>query len=68
MAMKKAALALGALAAGLACAQTATPPQGMKAIPAGEFWMGRVHFFLVDAVGWFERERGTGVREWKNRK
>jgi iron(II)-dependent oxidoreductase len=32
-------------------------PAGMKLIPAGEFWMGRVHFFLVDAVGWFERER-----------
>ena len=29
----------------------------MEFVPAGEFWMGRVHFFLVDAIGWFERDR-----------
>ena len=32
-------------------------PPGMAFVPAGEFWMGRVHFFLVDAIGWFERDR-----------
>ena len=37
------------------------PPQGVTLIPAGDFWMGRVHFFLVDAVGWFERERQDDV-------
>jgi formylglycine-generating enzyme required for sulfatase activity len=31
--------------------------QEMSQIPEGSFWMGRVHFFLVDAVGWFERDR-----------
>ena len=31
--------------------------QEMAQIPQGPFWMGRVHFFLVDAVGWFERDR-----------
>jgi iron(II)-dependent oxidoreductase len=30
---------------------------GMSRIPEGNFWMGRTHFFLVDAVGWFERDR-----------
>jgi len=34
-----------------------TPPQGMSSIPAGEFWMGRVHYFLIDEVGWLERDR-----------
>ena len=34
-----------------------TPPQGMASIPAGEFWMGRVHYFLIDEVGWLERDR-----------
>ena len=29
----------------------------MATIPEGNFWMGRTHFFLVDAVGWFERDR-----------
>src|SRR5579862_7316656 len=37
---------------GFACAQ-----QDMALIPQGPFWMGRVHFFLVDAIGWFERDR-----------
>ena len=32
-------------------------PQGMAPIPAGEFWMGRTHFFLIDEVGWLERDR-----------
>ena len=32
-------------------------PPGMAFVPGGEFWMGRVHFFLVDAIGWFERDR-----------
>jgi formylglycine-generating enzyme required for sulfatase activity len=39
----------------LASASAETP--GMQLIPEGNFWMGRVHFFLVDAVGWFERDR-----------
>ena len=29
-----------------------TPPEGMASIPADEFWMGRVHYFLIDEVGW----------------
>jgi formylglycine-generating enzyme required for sulfatase activity len=33
------------------------PPPGMVTVPTGEFWMGRVHFFVVDAIGWFERDR-----------
>ena len=33
------------------------PPPNMSAIPAGDFWMGRVHFFLIDEVGWLERDR-----------
>ena len=32
-------------------------PSGMVAVPQGEYWMGRVHFFVVDAIGWFERDR-----------
>src|SRR5437867_10363743 len=33
-------------------------PRGeMASIPAGDFWMGRVHFFLIDEVGWLERDR-----------
>jgi sulfatase modifying factor 1 len=31
--------------------------QRMSLIPPGKFWMGRTHFFLVDAVGWFERDK-----------
>jgi formylglycine-generating enzyme required for sulfatase activity len=34
-----------------------TSPDGMVRIPAGEFWMGRVHYFLIDEVGWLERDR-----------
>lgn len=30
---------------------------GMSLIPAGDYWMGRVHYFLPDALGWFERDR-----------
>jgi formylglycine-generating enzyme required for sulfatase activity len=37
------------------------PPADMSLIPAGEFWMGRVHFFLTDAIGWFERDRQDDV-------
>jgi len=37
--------------------QQAVPPDGMALIPAGEFWMGRVHYFLIDEVGWLERDR-----------
>jgi iron(II)-dependent oxidoreductase len=29
----------------------------MTLIPAGEFWMGRVHMFVVDSLRWFERDR-----------
>ena len=29
----------------------------MAVVPEGNFWMGRTQFFLVDAVGWFERDR-----------
>jgi len=32
-------------------------PPNMALVPAGEFWMGRTHFFLVDAIGWYERDR-----------
>src|SRR5712691_378187 len=32
-------------------------PSGMALIPAGEFWMGRTHYFLIDEVGWLERDR-----------
>src|SRR6058998_59859 len=37
--------------------QQAAPPDAMALIPAGEFWMGRVHYFLIDEVGWLERDR-----------
>src|ERR1041384_5936674 len=37
--------------------QAAQPPQGMALIPDGEFWMGRTHYFLIDEVGWLERDR-----------
>ena len=30
---------------------------GMSLIPSGDFWMGRTYFFLVDAIGYFERDR-----------
>jgi len=33
------------------------PPEGMVLIPGGEFWMGRTHYFLIDEVGWLERDR-----------
>ena len=33
------------------------PLEGMALSPAGEFWMGRVHYFLIDEVGWLERDR-----------
>src|SRR5262245_27791858 len=32
-------------------------PGGMASIPTGEFWMGRTHYFLIDEVGWLERDR-----------
>ena len=32
-------------------------PAGMAFVSDGEFWMGRVHTFLVDAIGYFERDR-----------
>jgi formylglycine-generating enzyme required for sulfatase activity len=41
-------------------AQQTPPPQekvSMASIPAGDFWMGRVHYFLIDEVGWLERDR-----------
>src|SRR5207237_2742597 len=37
--------------------QQSAPPDVMALIPAGEFWMGRVHYFLIDEVGWLERDR-----------
>src|SRR5262249_52813622 len=36
-------------------AQDARP--NMAPVPTGDFWMGRTHYFLVDAIGWFERDR-----------
>ncbi len=36
-------------------AQDTTP--NMAQVPSGDFWMGRTHYFLVDAIGWFERDR-----------
>jgi iron(II)-dependent oxidoreductase len=33
------------------------PPAGMALIPAGEFWMGRVHMFRPDEQGYFLRLR-----------
>jgi len=38
-------------------AETPQAPQGMVSIPAGDFWMGRSHFFLIDEVGLNERDR-----------
>src|SRR5579871_2846937 len=38
-------------------AASANAQQEMSQVPEGNFWMGRTHFFLVDAVGWFERDR-----------
>jgi formylglycine-generating enzyme required for sulfatase activity len=39
-------------------AQTQTGDRdSMSLVPAGDFWMGRVHYFLPDALGWFERDR-----------
>jgi sulfatase modifying factor 1 len=32
-------------------------PEGMVLVPGGEFWMGRTHYFLIDEVGWLERDR-----------
>jgi len=37
-------------------AQTA-PPDGMVLIPAGEFWMGRVHMWLIDELEMYLRLR-----------
>ncbi len=40
--------------------QPATPPEaptGMALVPEGEFWMGRVHMFPVDARGYNMRDR-----------
>ena len=57
-----AAVCLGvSLAIALAQEQQSAPsyPEvpGMAVIPAGDFWMGRVHFFLPDGVGILERDR-----------
>jgi formylglycine-generating enzyme required for sulfatase activity len=30
---------------------------GMGYVPAGEFWMGRVRFWMIDEIGWQVRER-----------
>src|SRR5947199_583813 len=45
------------LCAAIPIAAQTTAPEGMALIPAGEYWMGRVTFFFVDAVGLFERDR-----------
>lgn len=37
-------------------AQT-TAPEGMSLIPASDYWMGRIHFFLPDAFGFVLRDR-----------
>ncbi len=39
----------------LGMAQTA--PDGMSLVPAGEFWMGRVHMFFWDEIHWTDRDR-----------
>ena len=36
-------------------------PENMAFIAAGDFWMGRTHYFLVDAIGWFERDRQDDI-------
>lgn len=41
---------------GTGLSQEADVP-GMVRIPAGEFWMGRVHNWLLDEISWLERDR-----------
>jgi iron(II)-dependent oxidoreductase len=37
--------------------QAAPEVLGMGYVPAGEFWMGRVRFWMIDEIGWQVRER-----------
>jgi len=34
-----------------------SPPSDMVSIPAGDFWMGRYHMWLIDEIGWQTRDR-----------
>ena len=33
------------------------PSSDMVSIPAGDFWMGRYHLWLIDEIGWQARDR-----------
>jgi len=43
--------------AGPIIGQSVDVPRNMALVSGGDFWMGRTHFFLVDAIGWYERDR-----------
>lgn len=49
-----------ALATSMVLSQGQAPPDTVL-VPNGEFWMGRTHFFLVDAIGWYERDRQDDI-------
>ena len=48
---------IAALSSFIIAALLQQAPEGMALIPGGEFWMGRTHYFLIDEVGWLERDR-----------
>jgi formylglycine-generating enzyme required for sulfatase activity len=52
-------LSLGAVAALAQSLQGPGNPEvpGMSLIPAGDYWMGRVHFFIMHEIGWLQRDR-----------